>query len=278
MNQRNNLPVKYKARAIWTNARLLRSVTLLLMGDLRRVDSSCNIILKPYYIDFDFESIFHDELDLERVKASIARMNGLEYNDLLVSNNLGHLIGSILKSITPDITNKELSKEVTEITNIRPEAIKELLVQIGNLLNDEEPFTTDKHVSMNYLLGEWESKNIVDALDFDINFNMTDFSPLQKVILRISHGVNDGYLINVSVPAMDWTKDETLELKLIDGSVLLDKGMLEITDFVDSRTHRMPIIRADNGQLESYLYKTKIIFERDRLSRKDLKTDYTRIL
>jgi hypothetical protein len=262
MTQRNNIPIKYKGQTIWTNSRLLRTFTLLLTGDLKNVDSSYVIVLKPFYIEFDFESIFNDELELRKVKESIARTNSLVDNDYLVSNNLGQRIGSILKSITPNIGNRELSKEVTEVTSIRPEKIKELLIQIERLLNEEELFTTDEHVSMNYLLGKWESKNIFDALDFDINFNMTDFSPLQKVFLRTFYSNNDKYSINVSVPAMDGSTNKTLELKLIDGNVLLDKGMLKITEFADSKTYKMPIIRADNEQLETYLFKTKIIFEK----------------
>ncbi|MFO0450398.1 MAG: hypothetical protein ACK52I_17340 [Pseudomonadota bacterium] len=262
MTQRNNIPIKYRGQTIWTNSRLLRAFTLLLTGDLKNVDSSYDIVLKPFYIEFDFETIFNDELELRKVKESIARTNSLVNNDYLVSNNLGQRIGSILKLITPNIGNRELSKEVTEVTSIRPEKIKELLIQIERLLNEEELFTTDEHVSMNYLLGKWESKNIVDALDFDINFNMTDFSPIQKVFLQTFYSDNDKYSINVSVPTMDGSTNKTLELKLIDGNLLLDKGMLKITEFADSKTHKMPIIRADNEQLETYLFKTKIIFEK----------------
>lgn len=262
MTQRNSISIKYKGQTIWTNSRLLRAFTLLLTGDLKNVDSSYDIVLKPFYIEFNFESIFNDELQLKKVKESIARTNSLVNKDYLISNNLGQRIASILKVITPNIGNRELSKEVTEVTSIRPEKIKELLIQIERLLNEEEIFTTDEHVSMNYLLGKWESKNIVDALDFDINFNMTDFSPSQKVFLRTFFSDNKSYSINVSVPVMDGLTNKTLELKLIDGNLLLDKGILKITEFTDSKTYKIPIIRADNGQLETYLFKTKIIFEK----------------
>jgi hypothetical protein len=262
MTQSNNIPIKYKGQTIWTNSRLLRAFTLLLTGDLKSVDSSYDIVLKPFYIEFDFETVFNDELELKKVKESIARTNSLVNKDYLISNNLGQRIGSILRQITPNIGNRELSKEVTEVTSIRPEKIKELLIQIERLLNEEGLFTIDEHVSMSYLLGRWESKHIVDALDFDINFNMTDFSPSQKVFLLIFFNENKSYSINVSVPVMDWSTNKALELKLIDGSLLLDNGMLEITEFVDSKTYKMPVIRADNDQLETYLFKTRIIFEK----------------
>ena len=261
MTQRNNIPIKFKGQTIWTNSQLLRAFTLLLMGDLKNVDSSYDIDLKPFYIEFNFESIFTDELELKKVKESIARTNSLVNNDYLSSNILGQRIGSIIKQISPNIGNKELSKLVTEVTSISLEKIKELFIQIERLLNEEELFTTDEHVSMNYLLGRWESKNIVDAIDFDINFNMTDFRPSQKVILRIFQSDNSKYSMSISVPAMDWSTNKTLDLKLIDGNVLLDKGILEITEYANSKKYKMPIIRADNGHLETYLFKTKIIFE-----------------
>jgi hypothetical protein len=262
MTQINNIPIKYKGQTIWTNSRLLRAFTLLLIGDLKNVDSSYNIFLKPFYVEFNFESIFNDELELKKLKESIARINSLANRDYLISNNLGQRIGSILKLVTPNIGNRELSKEVTEVTSLRPEKIKELLIQIERLLNEEELFITDEHVSMSYLLGKWESKKIVDALDFDINFNMTDFSPSQKVFLQTFYSDNNRYSINVSVPAIDGSTNKPIELKLIDGDVLLDKGMLKIPEFADSKTYKIPIIRADNSQLETYLFKTKIIFEK----------------
>jgi hypothetical protein len=122
-------------------------------------------------------------------------------------------------------------------------------------------FRTDEQISINYLLGRWESKTIVDVLDFDISFNMTDFSPSQKVILQILHVDNKSYSINVTVPAMNWSTNKTVELKLINGSLLLEKGILKITDFGDSRIYKMPIISADSGQLETYLFKTRVTFE-----------------
>ena len=156
MTQRNSIPIKYKGQTIWTNSRLLRAFTLLLTGDLKNVDSSYDIVLKPFYIEFNFERIFNDDLQLKKVKESIARTNSLVNKDYLISDNLGQRIASILKVITPNIGNRELSKEVTEVTSIRPEKIKELLIQIERLLNEEDIFTTDEHVSMNYLLGKWE--------------------------------------------------------------------------------------------------------------------------
>jgi hypothetical protein len=140
MTQRNNIPIKYKGQTIWTNSRLLRVFTLLLMGETKRVDSSYDMTLKSSYIDFNFESIFSDELELKKVKESLARINNAVNKDYLISNNLGQRIASILKLITPTIGNRELSKEVTRITSIRPEAIKELLIQVERLLNEEEPF------------------------------------------------------------------------------------------------------------------------------------------
>lgn len=261
MTHRNNVPIRYKGQTIWTNSRLLRVFTLLLMGEMKRVDSSYDLILKSFFIDFNFESIFHDELELKKVKESLERINNAVNKDYLISNNLGQRIASILKLITPNIGNRELSKEVTEVTSIRPETIKELLIQIERLLNAEEPFRTDEQVSINHLLGRWESKTIVDALDFDINFNMTDFSPSQKVILQIFHADNKSYSINVSIPAMDWSTNKTVELKLINGNVLLDKGILRIIEFDNSKIYKMPIIRVDSGLLEAYLFKTRIIFE-----------------
>lgn len=232
MTQRNNIPIKYKGQTIWTNAQLLRVFTLLLLGDLKNADSSCDLVLKPFYIEFNFESIFSDELELKKVKESIARTNSGVNKDDLIANQLGQRIGAILKSITPQISNRELSKQVTEVTRIRPGAISELFIQIERLLNEEEPFRTDEQISIDYLLGRWKSRT------------------------------NNSYSIHISVPAMDWSANKTLELKLMDGRVLLDKGMLKITEFADSNTYKMPIIRADNGQLETYLFKTKIIFEK----------------
>ena len=262
MTQRNNIPIKYKGQTIWTNARLLRAFTLLLLSDLKNVDSSCDLVLKPFYIEFNFESIFSEELELKKVKESIARTNSRVNEDDLIANHLGQRIGAILKSITPHISNRELSKQVTEVTRIRPGTIRELFIQIERLLNEEEPFRTDEQISIDYLLGRWKSRTIVDALDFDINFNMTDLSPSQEVMLKILRADNNSYSIHVSVPAMDWSTNNTLELQLMEGSVLLDKGMLKITEFADSKTYKMPIIRADIGQLETYLFKTKIIFEK----------------
>jgi hypothetical protein len=262
MTHRNNVSIRYKGQTIWTDPRLLRVFTLLLMGEMKRVDSSYDLSLKSFYIDFNFESIFLDELELKKVKESIVWINQNAANEgYLLSNNFGQRIASILKLITPNIGNRELSKEVTEVTSIRPETIKELLIQIERLLNEKEPFRTNEHISINSLLGRWESKTIVDALDFDINFNMTDFSPSQKVILQIFQPDNKDYSINVSVPAMDWPTKETVELKLINGNVSLDKGILRITEFDNSKIHKMPIIRLDSGLLETYLFKTRIIFE-----------------
>ncbi|PZR37590.1 MAG: hypothetical protein DI538_12195 [Azospira oryzae] len=261
MTQRNNIPIKYKGQTIWTNARLLRAFTLLLLGDLKNADSSCDLVLQPFYIEFNFESIFSDELELKKVKESIARTNSRVNKDDLIANHLGQRIGAILKSITPHISNRELSKQVTEVTRIRPGTIRELFIQIERLLNEEEPFRTDEQISINYLLGRWKSRTIVDALDFDINFNMTDLSPSQEVMLKILRADNN-YSIHISVPAMDWSTNKTLELKLMDGRVVLDRGMLKITESADSKTSKMPIIRADNGQLETYLFKTKIIFDK----------------
>lgn len=262
MAYRNNLPIRYKGQTLWTNARLLRVFTLLLMDEMNRADPSNVLVLKPSYLDFDFETIFYDELELKKVKESIGRINDDISKDYFISSSLVQKITSILKSITPSIGNRELSKEVTQVTSIRPETMKELLAQIERLLNEEEPFKTDKNVSIDYLVGRWESKTIAEALDFDINFNMTDFNPSQNVNLQILHDGNRGYSISIATPAIDCSTGKIVELKLINGNVLLDNGVLRITETGDSKVYKMPVIRVDNGQFETYLFKTRIIFEK----------------
>lgn len=229
---------------------------------MKRVDPSFGLFLNSFAGAFTFESVFPDDVALKKVKDSIERINNEVNKDYLISNNLGQRIASILKLITPDISHKELSKAVTEVTRIRPASIQELLMQIERLLNQEEPFKTDEHVSIDYLLGRWESTHIIDALDFDINFNMTDFSPSQKVILDIFQAADQHCSIHVSVPVIDWTTHKSVDLKLIDGHGLLDKGMLRISEFDHSKVYKMPILQVDSGQLETYLFKTRIFFEK----------------
>jgi hypothetical protein len=260
MIHRNNVPIRYKEEIIWTNSPLLRVFTLLLMGEMR-AHSSYNLILKSFYIGFTFESIFPDELELKKVKESIQRMNATFDKDYLISNSLAHRIASILKLITPNIGNRELSKEVAEATSIRPETVKELLIQIERLLNEEYPFRTDEHVYINYLLGRWESRTVVDTLEFGINFNMTDLSPSREVTLQIFRADDKSYSIRVFGTAMDWSTRKSVELKLIDGNASLDKGILTITEFNNARIYKMPIIRVAGALLETYLFKTRIIFE-----------------
>lgn len=263
MTQANNIPLKYKGQTIWTNSRLLRIFTLLLTGETRIDNPSSGFILKSFYIEFNFERIFQDERQLKNVKELIERINKKTDNkDFLILNNLGQRIASILKSITPNISNNELSNEITDLTSIRPDTIKELFIQIQRLLNEEEIFKTEENISINSVLGRWESKTIFDNLEFDINFNMTDFSPSQKVNLLVSQTNNENYSIIVSIPALAWSTNKTVELKLINGNVLLDKGVLKITEADKSKAYKIPITRADSGLLETYLFKTKIIFEK----------------
>lgn len=260
MIHRNNVPIRYKGEIIWTNSPLIRVFTLLLMGEMRD-HSSYNLILKSFYSSFTFESIFPDELELKKVKESVERMNNTFDKDYLISNNLAHRIASILRLITPTIGSRELSKEVIEATSISPETVKELLIQIERLLNEEYPFRTDEHVSIKYLLGRWKSKTVVDSLEFGINFNMTDLSPSREVTLQIFHADNNSYSIRVSGTAMDWSANKSVEMKLINGNASLDKGILIITEFKNSTIYKMPIIRVAGGLLETYLFKTLIIFE-----------------
>ncbi len=207
-------------------------------------------------IDLDFGEFISSESDLEIFKLGLEKLkNSLsktitDFN----SNDFAHKIYGLLKSSSD---KKEFSDFIIKIPDGRGSEFMELVSTCIKMLNNEPVFETLKKLDLAQLIGEWTSIKSDDTPDYDINFNMTDYSPAySKIKILITQNSN----CEIKIPARDYTNPKITEITIISGDCEINEGFLLIKQ--KELTKKIPVLSLEEEELKMNLFKTNITFKR----------------
>lgn len=207
-------------------------------------------------IDLNFGEFISSESDLEIFKLGLEKLkNSLsktitDFN----SNDFAHKIYGLLKSSSD---KKEFSDFIIKIPDGRGSEFMELVNTCIKMLNNEPVFETLKNLDLTQLIGEWKSIKSDDTPDYDINFNMTDYSPAYSEIkILITQNSN----CKIKIPARDYTNPKITEITIISGDCEINDGVLLIKQ--KELTKKIPVLNLKEEELKMNLFKTNITFKR----------------
>ena len=252
----NTCKVKYKEEIIWVNSQALLLLKLLLIEQINDVKSDIKSnILENFnsLIEWDLDNISTNNKDLftsfKQVKNRLT-LNPQYY----LTNEFAHKIYPL---ISRKNNKKETSKILSNLSNKKERDILKFISKILNLYEGKLMFKTVEVLSIDELIGNWKSTNIDEQPDFELNFNMTDLTPLYNEVKIVIKSNND---INVIIPARDYTNPKITEISLLTGKCEVNEGHLLISK--DNWTKKIPILRFDTKTMEAYIFKTNITFKK----------------
>lgn len=207
-------------------------------------------------IDLNFGEFISSESDIEIFKIGLEKLK-LSLSKTITdfnSNDFAHKIYGLLKSSSD---KKEFSDFIMKIPDGKGNEFMELVNTCIKMLNNEPIFETLKNLTLTQLTGEWKSIKSDDIPDYDINFNMTDFSPsYSEIKILFTEDSN----CTIKIPGRDYTNPKTTELTIISGNCEIKKGVLFITK--KEWTKKVPVLNMVGDELKTNLFKTNITFKR----------------
>ena len=254
-----NSPIIYKSERIWSSMDFISILKKLLVEHLGTDNSEVQSNFKStlsWSIDLNFGEFISSESDLEIFKLGLEKLkNSLsktitDFN----SNDFAHKIYGLLKSSSD---KKEFSDFIIKIPDGRGSEFMELISTCIKMLNNEPVFETLKNLDLTQLIGQWISIKSDDTPDYDINFNMTDFSPsYSEIKILFTEDSN----CRIKIPARDYTNPKATELIIIDGDCEIKEGTIFITQ--KEWTKKIPVLNIVDEELKVNLFKTNITFKK----------------
>jgi hypothetical protein len=256
----NNSLIQYGDLKVYTSDKILLIIKILVVEHLSKADS-----IAPLFNFIINELGSNNRLDLDKIDVDLKNLGELQ--DSLISiykrikedgayyttNEFAH---EIYKVFDKSLDRKSIKKIIGELTNSFDAVLLQELIKIIRISYREEPFKTERDLSMDILNGSWASIKIDSIPDYDINWNMTDYWVSYSYI-RLEITSNE---CSVIIPALDYTtKAETL-LSLIHGNVSVSNGFLIIER--EKLKSKIPVLQADDDTLTLFIFKTNVQFKK----------------
>ncbi len=255
----NNSPIIYKSERIWSSMNFISILKKLLVEHLETDNSEVQSNFKSklnWSIDLNFEEFISSESDLEIFKLGLEKLKCslsktiTDFN----SNDFAHKIYGLLKSSSD---KKEFSDFIMKIPDGTGSKFMELVSTCIKMLNNEPIFETLKKLTLTQLIGEWISIKSDDIPDYDINFNMTDYSVTYSGIkILITQNLN----CEIKIPVRDYTNPQITEITIISGDCEMNEGILFIKR--KESTKKIPVLNLEEEELKMNIFKTNITFKR----------------
>jgi len=208
------------------------------------------------HIHLDFEELIDNEFDLDDLKLGLIKLRNslLETTDEFNSNEFAKVLYRLMES---SADKKYFLGFISKIPDDKGCKLMELIDNCIKLLNNESIFDTQKNIFYSQLIGEWISIKSDDYPDYDINFNMTDYSPSYS---EIKITFNQDTTCNILIPARDYKNPEIKEIEIVSGYCEINEG----TIFIKQRhmTSQMPVLIMEESELKINFFKTNITFKR----------------
>ena len=254
----NNRQVKYKKETIWINQQVLTLLKLLVLAEIN--NSNSNISKKiteqlNHSIEWDLDNVFTSNDEKLFIRYFNVVKSRLTINSKYYSTN--EFAHKLYPLINQDFNKKESSKLLTNLSNDKGEQILKIISKILNLSQGKLMFDTVEVLSINELIGVWESIKLDEIPDYGLNFNMTDLSPNYNEI-RILIDTNN--YISIEIQVRDYTNPKISEFSLITGKCDTNNGHIIISK--KDWFKKIPILMFDSNILELYLFRTNITLKR----------------
>ncbi|ACU60743.1 hypothetical protein [Chitinophaga pinensis] len=267
----NNSRITFQEQVIWTNTSLRDLVLLLLMQESTLPQYQPESRLLQDYLLKNLNVFYDTELDT--ILADVAVADQLEKMLLQIGEAIGQstpkirnewrqkLFGIYLKN-KPGTDKKKAGWALQQLPDMADPAVTALLGQLTRMIRGEYIFETVRDVTIEQLSGKWQSIQVKDTPQYDINFNMMDdISPRHEPI-RISIQTTDNTSsILVETPVYNWATRKKDTLDWIAGAVTIHEGCLLVSSH-GRKDYRIPVLKMEPDYFETFLFHTYISLER----------------
>lgn len=254
-------PIIYNNKSLWTSSQLIGLIRLLLIeqADKSQFDKTLLPLLldnidKSFELNIDRLIKDDDKGLLTLLKEIYGR---LSLNSYYEDNEFAHNVWRIIAS---KYDKKKASKIVSDIPVNKKTLVIDLVSQIIRLVQGVNIFDVDTNASIKNFEGEWISSYIEFEPQFDINFNMTDLTPVRDEIKLKVYRKEEELYCRFIIQAHDYRLQKSGELDLVDGIMQLTNGIIRIKR--PDKEMDIPIIKLDDSEFLTYIFKTKIRFKK----------------
>jgi len=169
---------------------------------------------------------------------------------------------SIFLASQANIDKRTAGRTLQQLPDIAAPSVTTLLQQVRRLIKGQYIFETITSTTTEQLCGTWQSVNVKDTPQYDINFNMLDdISPQKEPITLSVYAADNVFRIFIEIPVYNWAtrKKETLDWITID--VTTENGCL-VLHRPGRPVQLIPILKLGTDYFETFFFRTYIRFER----------------
>lgn len=256
----NSALVKHGDFRVYIPDNVLLGVKLLLIDKLSKPSS--DITLLNYLISeltsnniFDIDKIDSELISLNLLQETLDSIyKRIEQEGAYYKSN--EFIHEVYKTLNNTLDRKTCIKAIAVLSDRFDKTILDQLSKVVRVSFKIKPFKTISDLSLNNIIGSWISINIESTPDYEINWNMTDYT-VSHSMMKLEITQNN---FSVIVPALDYSIKSECLLSLITGNLSINKGNLIIEG--NNVIREIPVLEQNDDILKLYVFKTIVKFQK----------------